>query len=76
MVIGVAFDERSRFFDAIGAKAGVASMKIGEAVVVGERDAIGVDVIAYFIIRALFFRPRRSRVGLIVIRALHLFINS
>ena len=74
-IIEIAFNKRPRFFDAISAKVEVTSMKAGEAIVAGGRDTIDVDVIAYFIIRTLFFRSRRSRVKSIVIRALHLFIS-
>ena len=52
-------------------------MKIDEVIVVGgaidseaisgERDATDVDAIAYFVVRALLFRPRRLRVRSIAI---------
>ena len=66
-IIEIVFNKRSRFFNAINVEVEITSIKINEAIVVDERDTIDVDAIAYFIIRALFFRSRRSRIRSITI---------
>ena len=75
IIIELIFNKRSRFFNAINAKVEIILIKTSEAIIVGERDIIDVDVIVYFIVRTLLFRSRRSRIESIVIRASHLFIS-